>query len=53
MLILCLNLLRVLENIFGVLLPHAAIHMIHLDLLELFESLELDQQDDRVDLVLM
>ena len=52
-LVLGLDLLRVLEYVLGVLLPHSAVHVVHLDLLQLLEGLELYQQHDRVDLVLM
>ena len=52
-LILGLDLLRVLEYILGVLLPHAAVHVVHLDLLQLLEGLEFYQKYDRIDLVLM
>ena len=51
--VLGLDLLRVLEDVLGVLLPHAAVHVVHLHLLQLLEGLELDQQHDRVDLVLV
>ena len=52
-LVLSLDLLRVLEYVLGVLLPHAAVHVVHLDLLQLLEGLELYQQYDRIDLILM
>ena len=52
-LVLGLDLLGVLEDVLGVLLPDAAVHVVHLDLLQLLEGLELDQEDDRVDLILM